>query len=109
MNSLTTNARVDLQNEGYKHIHVSLFSPGPVNTDFMNNIIGPTPAGPPEFDLSSGQSIDDIALLVGGIVLHPETNADVYSRPEYKDLVVGYFSASDVRVVERQAPFAKSE
>jgi NADP-dependent 3-hydroxy acid dehydrogenase YdfG len=37
MNSLTTNMRVDLHNEGFNDIQVSLFIPGVVSTDFGLN------------------------------------------------------------------------
>lgn len=43
MNSLTANMRVDLHNEGFNDIQVSLFSPGVVATDFGLNAVGGGP------------------------------------------------------------------
>jgi hypothetical protein len=44
MGSLTTNMRVDLQNEGFTDIRIALLSPGVVATDFgLNAVRRPPP------------------------------------------------------------------
>lgn len=87
---------------GYKHIHVLLLSPGLVQTDIAKHAIG----GPVEMDFSSGQSVEELADVVGSMVARPDSSADVYSRDIYKGLVLNYLGADDIRSVERQPPFA---
>jgi len=102
VNSLTANARVDLQNAGYKHIHVLLLSPGLVETDIISHASGDKF----DVDFSTAQTTTEISDIVGKMVQNPEGSADVYSRDVYKSAVIGYLSADDIRTVERQPPFA---
>lgn len=82
-----------------------LFSPGFVTTEFALNVVsGPRVMNP---DTSSNQTTDEINPIIGGMVLNPEDSADVYSRESYKDMVVKYLSAKDVKDVERLPPFVK--
>lgn len=90
---------------GYKHIHVSLFSPGIVYTEIAKNAIGGAPEGV-DFHSDQGQTVEEVAEVVGDIVARPDVSADVYSRAAYKGLVTGYLSAEDVKSVERLPPFA---
>ena len=80
MNSLTTNVRVDLQNEGFKDIQVSLFSPGVVATDFGLNAVG---SGGPDNRLMPGaQPVEEVSAAISRLLVTKE--ADVYSRASYK-------------------------
>lgn len=103
VNSLTCNMRVDLQNEGYKNIHIALFTPGVVATEFGLHSIG---GGPDNRTLPGAQPVEEVVDLLIGMVEHPEASVDVYSRPVYHTAVAAYYSAEDVRVIESKAPWA---
>jgi hypothetical protein len=103
MNSLTCNMRVDLQNEGFERIFIALFTPGVVATDFGVNAVG---GGPDNRTLPGAQPVEEVVDVIIGMVDHPSAAVDVYSRPTYKGLVGGYYSADDVRNIEVKPPFA---
>jgi NAD(P)-dependent dehydrogenase (short-subunit alcohol dehydrogenase family) len=85
MNSLTSNMRVDLQNEGFKDVQVSLFSPGLVGTDFGLNAVG----GGPDYNLLPGaQPVEEVAAALAHLMVTKE--ADVYSRDSYKGEMKSY-------------------
>ena len=103
MNSLTCNMRVDLQNEGYEKIHVSLFIPGLVATDFGLHAIG---GGPNSRDLPGAQPVEEVIDMLVDLILHPR--AELYTRPSYKKIVAEYFNADDLGVIEQKPPFANT-
>lgn len=71
--------RVDLKNEGFDKIHVSLFSPGVVATEFGNNSVG---GGPDSRAIPGAQSVEEVASEIVNLIINPA--ADVYSRPAYQ-------------------------
>lgn len=80
VNSLTCSMRVDLQKEGFKDVHVTLFSPGVVATDFGAHSIG----GGPVIDnrtIPGAQAVEEVAQGIIDCIKNPK--ADVYSRPGY--------------------------
>lgn len=79
MNSLTANVRVDLQNEGFKNIQVSLFSPGVVATDFGLNAVN---GGPDNRAIPGAQPVEEVSAAISRLLVTKE--ADVYSRASYK-------------------------
>jgi NADP-dependent 3-hydroxy acid dehydrogenase YdfG len=79
MNSLTSNMRVDLQNEGFKDVQVSLFSPGVVATDFGLNAVG---GGPDNRKMPGAQPVEEVSAALAHLMVTKE--ADVYSRDSYK-------------------------
>mmetsp|Transcript_85678 Transcript_85678/g.228436 ORF Transcript_85678/g.228436 Transcript_85678/m.228436 type:complete len:272 (+) Transcript_85678:179-994(+) len=105
INSLTTNVRVDLQSQGFSDIHVCLFIPGVVATDFGVNAVN---GGPDSRTIPNAQPVEEVADILAAAIEHPEASVDIYSRPQYKSGVVSYYSAEDVRVLERQPPFSSS-
>lgn len=79
MNSLTTNVREDLHDEGFKDIQVSLFSPGLVATDFGLNAVG---GGMDYNTLPHAQPVDEVSAAICSLMITKE--ADVYSKDTYK-------------------------
>jgi NAD(P)-dependent dehydrogenase (short-subunit alcohol dehydrogenase family) len=85
MNSLTSNMRVDLQNEGFKDVQVSLFSPGVVATDFGLNAVG---GGPDNRKIPGAQPVEEVSAALAHLMVTKE--ADVYSRDSYKGEMKSY-------------------
>lgn len=54
MNSLSVNARVDLQNQGFPDIRIAVFSPGLVATEFGLNAVRCPHVMPRPVDLAAG-------------------------------------------------------
>jgi hypothetical protein len=94
---------VDLQNEGFDRIFVGLFTPGVVATEFGLNAVG---GGPDSRTLPGAQPVEEVADVIVSMIEHPNLAVDVYSRPVYKNMVGGYYSAEDVRNIETKPPFA---
>jgi len=83
-------------------VHVNLFTPGLVESNFGASAQGTyTHVNSP-----LRQSAHEVAELITLSIAEPATHTDVYSREMYQQLVVRYFSAPDVRVVEQLPPFA---
>lgn len=101
VNSLTANMRMDMAAEGFHDIHVALFSPGVVATPFGANAVH---GGIDNGKLPGAQDVNEVATLLAQMIADPAARVDVYSRPAYKDAVVNYLSADDIRDVEAQFP-----
>lgn len=86
LNALTANLRAELA-PTHPGIAVSLFSPGVVATEFGNNALH---GGVDSRSLPNAQSADDVAAAL--VTLIETRQSDVYSRPEFKQTVVEYFS-----------------
>jgi short-subunit dehydrogenase len=99
LNSLSANLRMDLARE-YPNVHVSVFMPGIVTTEFRNKAIGgmtgnwsggSSPAGAP-------QNADEVAALMVGLIDNPV--AEMYSNPASPAIAKRYFE--DVAAFEKQ-------
>jgi NADP-dependent 3-hydroxy acid dehydrogenase YdfG len=97
LNSLTANLRVDLRPQG---IDVTLVLPGVVATEFGNNALH---GGPDSRSRPDAQPVDEVATVIADVIEKP--CAEVYTRPAYKQMVIDYFSASDLAEVESRPPF----
>lgn len=86
LNALTANLRAELA-PTHAGITVSLFSPGVVATEFGKNALH---GGVDSRALPNAQSADDVAAAL--VKLIESRQPDVYSRPEFKQTVVDYFS-----------------
>lgn len=86
LNALTANLRAELA-PTHPGITVSLFSPGVVATDFGKNALH---GGVDSRALPNAQSADDAAAAL--VKMLETRQADGYSRPEFKQTVVEYFS-----------------
>lgn len=100
LNALTANFRVEVQ-ATHPDIHVSLFSPGGVATDFGKNAMH---GGVDSRAIPNAQSAEEIAAALVELMEHPR--ADVYSRPGFQQQVVDYYAAPDLRELEKKPPFA---
>ena len=98
LNSLTANLRVDLRPRG---IAVTLVLPGPVATDFGNNALH---GGMDSRALPGAQDVEEVAAVIAGAI--ESRCAEVYTRPQYKQMVADYYAAPDLAEVETRPPFA---
>jgi short-subunit dehydrogenase len=95
LNSLTANMRMEPQ-ATHPNIFVTLFSPGVVATDFgLNSKHG----GPDSRSFPFSQSAEEVAEVIGNILISPR--ADVYSRAQFQEQVVNYYSAADMGAAEK--------
>jgi NAD(P)-dependent dehydrogenase (short-subunit alcohol dehydrogenase family) len=100
LNTLTANARVDLQRT-HPDIHVSLVMPGLVATDFAKNArgsTGPMPPGPIGSPMKP-QTPEEVATVVANLVDRPV--AEVYTNPASAAMASRYFE--DVARFETEA------
>lgn len=95
LNSLTANARMDLQAE-YPNIHVSLVMPGPVSTGFHANALGS--ATPFVTRVNTIQTADEVAAAMETLLDNPVP--EIYTNPGSAGLVQGYFA--DVAAFEER-------
>jgi NAD(P)-dependent dehydrogenase (short-subunit alcohol dehydrogenase family) len=94
LNALTASLRMELRGE-YPDIHVSTVSPGVVATDFGKNARG---GGMDSRQLPGAQPAAEVAVVIADVIEKPR--ADVYTRPQYRDMIVGYFAAEDMATAE---------
>ena len=89
LNSLTANARMDLARD-YPGIHISLVMPGPVSTDFIDNLLGATPG---VRSTVSGalqtQTADEVAAVMVDLIDHPQP--EVYTAPGLQEMARQYY------------------
>ncbi len=89
LNALTGSLRLDLRSE--PGIFVSSVHPGVVATEFGSRA------------LPGSQTAEEVAAVIASVIETPR--ADVYTRPQAKDLVVSYYGAEDMAQAERKPPF----
>jgi short-subunit dehydrogenase len=99
VNSLMTSLRLELRRE-LPGVHVSTVLPGVVATDFGKNALH---GGPDSRALPGAQSVDEVAAMIADLIEHPR--AELYTRPELRDLAGRYYSAEDVAAIEALPPF----
>jgi len=86
LNSLTANFRSEVQ-ATHPGIQITLISPGVVATDFGNNALY---GGVDSRSLPGAQSAEEVAEVIANTV--DSRGADIYTRPEGREIVVRYFS-----------------
>lgn len=97
VNSLTANLRMDMKAEGFNDIHIALFSPGLVATPFgLHSKYG----GPDSMKIPGAQDVEEVVDVMAQMIANPADRVDVYSRESYKDAIVNYLAADDIREVE---------
>lgn len=99
LNALTGSLRIELRSE-YPAIHVSTVSPGVVATEFGIRAIG---GGLDSRTMPHAQPVSEVAAIIADVIENPR--ADVYTRPGYQDMIVGYYAAEDMAEVESRPPF----
>lgn len=90
LNALTANLRMELR-ETYPDIHVTTFLPGVVATDFGVNALG---GGVDSRQIPGAQPVEEVAAVLADVLERPRP--DVYSRPEYKQMVLAYYGSDDL-------------
>jgi len=100
VNLLMASLRVELR-DSYPEIHTTTVLPGVVATDFGLNALH---GGVDNRRLPNAQPVDEVAGVIADAIEHPV--AEVYTRPQMRDLAARYFAAEDVSAIERQPPFA---
>jgi NADP-dependent 3-hydroxy acid dehydrogenase YdfG len=103
VNLLMASLRMELKTE-YPQIYTSTVMPGVVATDFGANAMH---GGPDSRSLPTAQPAAEVATVIANLVDQPR--AEVYTRPQLRDLAARYFGAEDVAVVESQPPFSVNE
>ena len=100
LNSLTANLRMELRPD-FPDIHVTCVLPGVVATDFGKAALH---GGPDSRALPSAQPVAEVAAVIADAIETPR--ADVYTRPEFRSVVAGYYAAEDLGELESRPPFA---
>eukprot|EP01105_Mastigella_eilhardi_P022445 TRINITY_DN5520_c0_g1_i1.p1 TRINITY_DN5520_c0_g1~~TRINITY_DN5520_c0_g1_i1.p1 ORF type:complete len:299 (-),score=78.29 TRINITY_DN5520_c0_g1_i1:84-893(-) len=99
LNSITACLRTELRASGlYPRIRASTVSPGPVATEFgINSLHG----GFDSRAAPNAQSPEEVAEVIVDVILNPRD--DVYTRPEYRNFIAGYYGAEDMDAYLHQA------
>jgi short-subunit dehydrogenase len=95
LNALTANLRMELWAE-YPEIHVSLVSPGVVATEFG---VSARHGGPDSRKFPGAQPPEEVAAVIADVIDQPR--ADVYTRPNAREMVAKYYAAEDIAALER--------
>ncbi len=90
LNALTANLRQELR-ERSPGIHVTTFLPGVVATEFGVNALG---GGVDSRKIPGAQAVEEVASVLVDVMERPRP--DVYSRPEYRQQVLAYYSSEDL-------------
>ncbi|HTR50835.1 MAG TPA: SDR family oxidoreductase [Kofleriaceae bacterium] len=96
VNLLMASLRVELRDE-LPDIHTTTVIPGVVATDFGLNA---RHGGVDNRHLPNAQPVAEVAAVIADAIAKPV--AEVYTRPQMRELAAKYFSAEDVAVIERQ-------
>jgi NAD(P)-dependent dehydrogenase (short-subunit alcohol dehydrogenase family) len=99
LNALTASLRIELRPR-YPDIHVSSVHPGVVATEFGLNALH---GGFDSRSLPNAQSPEEVAAVIAGVIEHPR--ADVYTRPDAREMIARYYAAEDMGEAETRPPF----
>ncbi len=99
VNMLMASLRVELRDE-FPDIHTTTVLPGVVATEFGVNALH---GGVDNRRLPNAQPVEEVANVIADAIDHPV--AEVYTRPQMRELAARYFAAEDVSSIERQPPF----
>ena len=95
VNLLMASLRGELRDE-FPDIWATTVLPGIVATDFGKNALH---GGVDNSKLPGAQSVEEVATVIADVIEKPR--AEVYTRPQMRDLAEKYFSAEDVAEVEK--------
>jgi NAD(P)-dependent dehydrogenase (short-subunit alcohol dehydrogenase family) len=98
LNALTANLRMELR-ETWPGIRVSTVLPGAVATEFGLHALG---GGADSRQMPSAQTAEEVAGVIADVIERPQ--ADVYTRPGMREMVVRYYAAEDMAAAEAQPP-----
>jgi NAD(P)-dependent dehydrogenase (short-subunit alcohol dehydrogenase family) len=100
MNGLTACLRQELR-ASHPGITVSVVHPGVVATEFGVRALH---GGVDSRQIPGAQAVDAVGDVIVGVIEDPR--ADVYTLPNARQMVVGYYSADDMAAFEAQSSFA---
>ncbi len=100
LDALTANLRMELR-ETLPGVAVTSVLPGVVATDFGLNALH---GGGDSRAMPFAQPVEEVAEVIAEVIEHPR--AEVYTRPNYRDMVKSYYSAEDLAELESEPPFA---
>jgi len=95
VNLLVASLRGELRAE-FPEIWASTVMPGVVATEFGNNALG---GGMDSAKLPGAQPVGEVAEIIADLIEKPR--AEVYTRPQMRELAARYFSAEDVTEIEK--------
>jgi NADP-dependent 3-hydroxy acid dehydrogenase YdfG len=96
VNMLMASLRVELRDE-FPDIRTTTVLPGVVATDFGLNALH---GGVDNRRIPNAQPVDEAATVIADAIERPV--AEVYTRPQMRELAARYFAAEDVSEIERQ-------
>ncbi|MGE5182692.1 MAG: SDR family oxidoreductase [Acidobacteriota bacterium] len=99
VNLLMASLRVELRDQ-LPGVHTTIVLPGVVATDFGLNALH---GGVDNRKLPNAQPADEVARVIADTIERPR--AEVYTRPQLKELAARYFAADDLDAIETQPPF----
>jgi NADP-dependent 3-hydroxy acid dehydrogenase YdfG len=99
VNLYMASLRLELRAE-FPQIHTTTVMPGVVATDFGSNALH---GGMDSRQLPGAQPVEEVAHVIADVVDKPL--AEIYTRPQMRELAARYFAAEDVSAVESQPPF----
>lgn len=94
VNSLMASLRIELRAE-FPDIHASTVLPGIVATGFGANALH---GGMDSRAMPGAQAADEVATIIADCIETPR--AEVYTRPQMKDVAAKYYAADDIATVE---------
>jgi short-subunit dehydrogenase len=95
MNLLMASLRGELR-ASHPGIHATTVMPGVVATEFGNNALH---GGVDNAKLPGAQPVGEVAEVIANVIETPR--AEVYTRPQMRDLAAKYFAAEDVAEIEK--------
>jgi NADP-dependent 3-hydroxy acid dehydrogenase YdfG len=99
VNLLMGSLRMELRPD-FPEIHATTVMPGIVATDFgINAKFG----GADSRTLPNAQPASEVAQVIADVIERP--TAEIYSRPQLRELAARYFAVEDVAQLEGQIPF----
>jgi NADP-dependent 3-hydroxy acid dehydrogenase YdfG len=96
VNLLIASLRVELRMGGFSDIHATTVMPGVVATDFGKNALH---GGIDSAKIPGAQPVGEVAEVIADVIDTPR--AEVYTRPQMRELAARYFSADDVTEIEK--------
>lgn len=100
VNSLMASLRIELREE-LPEVRISTVLPGVVATDFGLNALH---GGLDSRALPFPQPVEEVAAMIADLIEQPR--AELYTRPQMRELAGRYLGAEDVAALETQPPFS---
>ena len=96
VNLLMASLRGELRGGGFSVIHAMTVMPGVVATEFGTNALH---GGADSAKMPGAQPVGEVAEVIADLIESPR--AEVYTRPQLRELAARYFAAEDVSAIEK--------